>query len=975
MNICKRFLTSYSKIIAVAIVFLAIVFCLSTIVNLLQRRNQSLESSDYTVSTLKQGFDYYSDIVTLADSYDVLTSVGNVQKLGRIINLEPGDINNKALMDAYTEGFLLSDIQVFDTNKTLIYSKTFKDYNDIDVREPYYDSLFSNIGEDGISYVADRENENVYVVSIKEGDYYYICRTDKSLFDPAADSEILEFKAIVHLALAENQQYFIVDEKGKIVDSSVNISDNGTNIDKASINSSFVSNINGRLYIAREYEFEYYGSSLILAANFSDVLIESIKKAITDTILFLFIVFLLISFIVCLRQGPLDPEEEFEKGGKFYLKNQVKQFKSMAFVCAIVFSAAMYLMFTINAISDRTSYLKTELASMESDIEEIKKEADALKKTEERIFVNYGRIAENFTKAHGEYVSKDGLKTLAKILDVKGVTVFGSDGQTVATSTTLDHLNIYSDDKSPLYEIKNVLVGLPSTTVSGDPALMSAKDKVSVVLRRGEGNLANGAVAIITENGTTNAENEFVRHTSEEIENALLTQVLSTNSESSFGFVADDLYNIYLHPDNGYVGTNVEEYSVDVKNMKEGEFSEIKIENDEYIVLFSQNKQKTNYIYIVDKKELVPVYLAIRLLIILAVYVLLVRYFIYDGLGSRYHFEERAQKCKDPDDWKRTKLTWEEKNLSQKMGVIIKGCVYVFSLIIIVLMALVNDEVVPRDGLGYIVSGDWPKVFNEFSLVGNILVVCITYSVIKWVEFLFDLIAKNGGNGVATGCKLISSIIKYAGGIVCLFIVITNFGVDTTTALASAGIIGFAITFGAKDIIKDLIAGMFILFEGNFKVGDMLKVDGDWYWVKSIGVRTTRLEAWGQVKIVNNSKMTNVKNIENANEMVHCDILIGNEYDIEKIKEILEAELPEIRDLLPDGTTTPEIKGVQGFDGVGYTLRISSFCPPIRRGRVSRTLRGEIKRIFDAHGIKLPLQAIEIKNFEEKGEGIISNMD
>ena len=84
-------------------------------------------------------------------------------------------------------------------------------------------------------------------------------------------------------------------------------------------------------------------------------------------------------------------------------------------------------------------------------------------------------------------------------------------------------------------------------------------------------------------------------------------------------------------------------------------------------------------------------------------------------------------------------------------------------------------------------------------------------------------------------------------------------GVDTTTLLASAGILSIAISFGAKELVSDILSGLFIIFEGEFRVGDIIKV-GDWRGaVVEIGVRTTKVEDGSQnIKVIRNLSLIHI---------------------------------------------------------------------------------------------------------------------
>ena len=127
--------------------------------------------------------------------------------------------------------------------------------------------------------------------------------------------------------------------------------------------------------------------------------------------------------------------------------------------------------------------------------------------------------------------------------------------------------------------------------------------------------------------------------------------------------------------------------------------------------------------------------------------------------------------------------------------------------------------------------------------------------------------------------NLLSSFIKYLSIIIWIFLVLSIAGVDTTTLLAGAGILSLIVGLGAQPLIEDIIAGLFIVFEDVFDVGDIIVVDGFRGTVKEMGIRTTKIvDAGGDIKIVNNSDIRTLINMTSELSLAICDIDI--EYSI-----------------------------------------------------------------------------------------------
>ena len=111
------------------------------------------------------------------------------------------------------------------------------------------------------------------------------------------------------------------------------------------------------------------------------------------------------------------------------------------------------------------------------------------------------------------------------------------------------------------------------------------------------------------------------------------------------------------------------------------------------------------------------------------------------------------------------------------------------------------------------------------AMLRTIQIVTVFWCISLLVRFLLAKLLARGKRG-ATIVKLINSFIKYLLAIIAFMMILGAWGVDTATLLAGAGILSLVIGLGAQSLIADIIAGMFIVFEGEFQVGDIVIIDG-----------------------------------------------------------------------------------------------------------------------------------------------------
>jgi small conductance mechanosensitive channel len=146
------------------------------------------------------------------------------------------------------------------------------------------------------------------------------------------------------------------------------------------------------------------------------------------------------------------------------------------------------------------------------------------------------------------------------------------------------------------------------------------------------------------------------------------------------------------------------------------------------------------------------------------------------------------------------------------------------------------------------------------AFIRTIQILTIAY-LLNWglKTILMKLLSKN--NRAKTVTTLVTSFLKYFIAIVALLLILSAWGADTRSLIASAGILGLIIGLGAQSLIADILAGIFIVFEGEFQVGDIIVIDGWRGTVSEIGIRTTKVVDWGgNVRIINNSSISSVIN-------------------------------------------------------------------------------------------------------------------
>ncbi len=243
----------------------------------------------------------------------------------------------------------------------------------------------------------------------------------------------------------------------------------------------------------------------------------------------------------------------------------------------------------------------------------------------------------------------------------------------------------------------------------------------------------------------------------------------------------------------------------------------------------------------------------------------------------------------------------------------------------------------------------------------SLLVIVIFMAFYQVLKFLL----KNAfmkTNDQKTSTRLIISFLKYLTAFVVFLVILSIWGVDGTALIASAGVIGLVIAFGAQSIIADILAGFFIVFEKEFKVGDIIMIGDFRGTVEMIGVRTTRIkDPGGNIKIINNSEIKQVINMTTDYSNAVVDIDIEYSANLQDVEKVIAARLPELATEIKEIKVGPTYLGVSNLHPNGVTLKFLAKSLESDRAGVERALRRSLKLIFDEHNITIPVTQVVLK--------------
>ncbi|MBA7498051.1 Small-conductance mechanosensitive channel [subsurface metagenome] len=203
---------------------------------------------------------------------------------------------------------------------------------------------------------------------------------------------------------------------------------------------------------------------------------------------------------------------------------------------------------------------------------------------------------------------------------------------------------------------------------------------------------------------------------------------------------------------------------------------------------------------------------------------------------------------------------------------------------------------------------------------------------------------------------LLQSVSKYVIYFISGVMVLRELGVDTTAIIASAGVVGLAIGFGAQSLVKDVLSGAFLLFEGVISVGDSVNVGEHSGTVEIIGLRNIHLRKYsGELRVIPYGEVASFGNFNKGYMRAIVKVGVAYEQDVEKgmkaLEEIADKWAEENKDIVLEA---PIVQGVLSLGSSEVTLRVSIKVKPMTHWGAERELKRRIKSTFDEKGIEIP---------------------
>ncbi len=276
------------------------------------------------------------------------------------------------------------------------------------------------------------------------------------------------------------------------------------------------------------------------------------------------------------------------------------------------------------------------------------------------------------------------------------------------------------------------------------------------------------------------------------------------------------------------------------------------------------------------------------------------------------------------------------------------------------------------DDLNTLLQGfDWPAIAQRS---GHFLLILILgWLAMRGLRILLHRVERillgrqhpDTGAEAIEGAKRVETIIRLLRqastiviGVVVLLLALREIGLDITPILASAGIVGLAVGFGAQNLVRDVITGFFMIMEDQVRVGDVAVVNGTGGVVERVGLRTIVLrDLEGTVHTFPNGTISTLANKTTGWSAYVLDVGVGYGEDIDRVIGIMRKVGAELR---ADETFGPlmiddvEVFGLDNFADSALVFKVRLKTLPIKQWDVGREFRRRLKIAFDREKVEIP---------------------
>lgn len=710
-----------------------------------------------------------------------------------------------------------------------------------------------------------------------------------------------------------------------------------------------------------------------------DITMVSITAGVFAIILFILVIYRHLIRFEAEENGAVEVKYRLIFGKWYFNCTIWKKMSRVLMIGTVAIFVLSFYIQTLGGLSAQTARSDSKQTDIEDIYAENKKKAEGIVEAYNEEYLGRAENIAYLLMLDPGMVDDDRLATLAEKAQIKKIYVFDENGAVNATNSSYKNYKLSTDEEDRAYEFWDVIHGYRDSVIQEVAKENGSGEYLQFVgCKRKD---ADGMVQLGI--SPQRLENRLKQEKPE----VILENIAVENHGYLIGADKETGKIIYSN-DKTEVTKKISTIGLKKQTLEDG-YSGYQTVNNQNCFVTSNVIEDTVICMIVPVAALessrVAMTLTVTLLSLLFILIIIGRSLITDidkienkqddpenNDESENHVlveitttvsgeEHRVQSASSRWGSGKKEIPWSECNADERLIKILKWIIRGIALLLVIYLVIQRDKYDKDSILSYIIHRKWEKIPNIFSMtyIGFVMTEVIVISSI--IRKVIVTISRSFGARAETVGRLLDSFIAYISIIGAMFYSLQFIGVNSSTLLASAGLLSIIVGLGAQSLISDILAGIFIVFEGEFRVGDIITVDTWRGTVLEIGIRSTKIEdISGNIKILNNSKISGVVNMTKKYSFASCDVGIEYDEQIEHVESVLSRELPKIQERLPAIKNGPFYKGVVELADSSVVIRIVAECQEVDRIQLCRDLNREVKILCDHNDISIAYPQIVV---------------
>lgn len=724
---------------------------------------------------------------------------------------------------------------------------------------------------------------------------------------------------------------------------------------------------------------------------------QNIKRALLVNLVMVMILLMVIVYVLSVQRYTAEHELTDEQARRYKPDRMRWRMLNVGILSILIVFILAILVESVGQLYVELRYGRDALQIVSKQLETINEDwQTSLEEEEESWYAYYGEEMATLLSSYPELDTKETLQESSEILGIDYIMLFDSDGKLTQCSRNYFGYTLTDRTVRELYDFHRLLYGM-----SGSISLDTSEDGVTGLKRHligvsipSEKSEMHGALILAL---MPDAVKEWAAQFNKNIQ--------LTVASGSYCFAADSSTGEILYSNAAsMVGKTIQELGLPESSLRNGYMDLASISRGDYLVVTNRNGNWVYYFAVQAETLFAPVlqYGALTAVLFALVLALLLAFLLggynekayqeWTDLNVQSRLREKSSNSGISLDEVLTTLERsegsdvqdttdaQEETIQQKISALLKKIssfvgwdqmlpkdkmITAFRagsiVLLIACLKILYEEQLTNESyktmLGFLLHGDWMRGLNLFGLCSTLLILAIAYLVNLLSLLILKLTAGVASEAGQTVYRLTYSCIKYVTMFGVVYFGLGYLGFPASTIIASLSVVSLALSLGAQGLISDILAGLAVVFDRSFQVGDVVEINGTRGTIEEIGVRSTKMSVHGNnILTINNHEISNIVNMSKRFSQYKLDIRVSSELPLISLEEMLNRELPPIGRRCAEIIEGPYLIGVTELTTAGreaITLSIGAMIREKDSYKVKLFLNREIKLLFEREHINL----------------------